>query len=287
MSLACAVAMAAVVTGQGREDGLVSLADAERAFAKLSVRTSQREAFLANFADEGVWFDPGPSNTKAALAKSAAPTSARKRSLDWEPVTGDIALSSELGYTTGPYTLTEDGKTIAEGWFFSVWRRPSGGQWKVVADFGIPVASGSTLRPREFKAAEVHGVRPAGLVGEDAAKTEIETAEREFAERAGRDGLQAACRDRGTDDLRLYRPNDAPLVGRLAAAASMPSLPTRLQWQPSHVSVSTAGDLAYSYGAYAIGSDSGGTATKGFYLHVWKRRPEGWRLAVDVTNVER
>ena len=285
LSVVCACGFITIMAGQAQDKGLDSLANAERAFAKLSVQTSQREAFLANFADDGIWFDPGPSNTRAALTKAAAPSNVPKRTLDWEPVTGDIALSGDLGYTTGPYTASEGGKPVAQGWFFSVWKKSPDGPWRVIADFGIPASSVGALRPQEFRAADVHGVSPAGRVNEDAAKAELALAERDFTERASREGLLAAYRAGGTEDLRLYRPDSAPLVGRIAIGASMPSPPSRLDWSPAHIGMSAAGDLAYTYGAYTSNAEVGGLGARGFYLHVWKRRPEGWRLAVDVTNV--
>jgi ketosteroid isomerase-like protein len=267
------------------ESDIASLAAAERAFARMSVQTSQRTAFLANFADEGVWFTPAPSKTRADLLKTSEPAIPGKRVLDWEPATGDIAASGELGYTTGPYHVIDSGKVTAQGWFFSVWRRTDAGPWRVMADFGIGAPDVGTLRPREFKTAEVRAVRPASTHAEQVSKAELIAAERAFAAQASREGLLAAYRAAATEDVRVYRPDTAPIAGRVSLGASMPTPPARLEWDPQFVGVSNAHDLAYTYGAYTTNQQAAGLGAKGFYLHVWKRRPEGWRLATDVVNV--
>jgi len=139
---------AAAAAAQQKREPLASLVDAERSFARMSVGTTQREAFLAYFAEDGVWFTPAPGNTKDALRKRPAAPAGQVRVLDWDPVTGDVATSGELGYTTGPWIATERGaagvpsKTLATGWFFSVWRFNPETGWKVVADFGGQTQSG-------------------------------------------------------------------------------------------------------------------------------------------------
>lgn len=159
------VGTVAVLGAQGRDRAMVSLVQAERAFAKMSVDTTQRQAFLANFADDGVWFDPGPSNTREALRTpppAAAAAEAAARTLDWEPVNGDMSASGDLGYTTGPWVRTVRGadRPPATGWFFSVWKRQGDGPWRVAADFGIPAPGSGGLRSQEFRQAEVPPVAP-------------------------------------------------------------------------------------------------------------------------------
>lgn len=277
-------AVAGTVAGAPETD-MASLVSAERAFARMSVQTSQRTAFLANFADEGVWFTPAPTRTRGDLLKTAEPATPGTRVLDWEPATGDVAASGELGYTTGPYHVIESGKVTAQGWFFSVWRRTDAGPWRVLADFGVGAPDVGALRPREFKTAEVHAVRPPSMPTEQASKAELMAAERAFAAQASRDGLLAAYRAAATEDVRVYRPDTAPIAGRVSLGTSMPTPPARLEWDTQFVGVSTAQDLAYTYGAYSTNQPAAGLGAKGFYLHVWKRRPEGWRLATDVVNV--
>ncbi len=301
-----ALAAAVVHAGAGSMDSLVQ---AERAFARTSVQTSQREAFLANFADDGVWFSPGPENTKDALRKQPAPAGPPARTLDWEPTTGDVAASGDLGYTTGPYVSTprvsdapansvsgsseagvvdeharqSEARLARTGWFFSVWRWRGDVQWKVAADFGVECPASGPLRPRAFKRAEVRAVRPKAKAGPKVSADEVRAAEVAFAALAGERGLQAAYGEWSTKDVLVYRQGRRPLEGRLAVLSVTPSAPLRLTLQPSHAEASQAGDLGFTYGAYTEAAERG-QPKSGYYLHVWKRLADGWKLAVDVTN---
>jgi ketosteroid isomerase-like protein len=279
------VAAVAVVGAQVRTDALDSLVRAERAFARMSVETSQREAFLANFADDGVWFSPGPANTKDALKKQPVPPGPPTRTLDWEPVSGDVAESGDLGYTTGPYrsSAKASDKAPATGWFFSVWKRAGDGPWRVAADFGIEAPDAGAIRPRPFQRATVRGGAPGPATDAKTSIGQLEAADVAFAEDASAHGFAAAYRARSTDDVLVYRQGVAPVAGSAAVLAFMPAGQVRLAWQPSHAEASHAGDLGFTYGAYTA-SAAGSAEQRGYYLHVWKRVSGGWKLAADVTN---
>jgi ketosteroid isomerase-like protein len=284
------IGVAATVATVGAEQpGTIdSLVQAERAFARMSVVTTMREAFLANFADDGVWFTPGPSNTKDALRKQPVPAAPPDRVLDWEPVTGDVAASGDLGYTTGPYARTSRASAgpSATGWFFSVWTRRRDAVWKVAADFGIEAPAAGPLRPREFRPADVTGIAPRARPDAAAAADELRAAEAAFVEEVRAHGLAAAYTARTTDDVRVYRPGALPVVGRTPAGPAMPAGSSILDWLPSHAQASAAGDLGFTYGAYTVSAADGAAPQRGYYLHVWKRRADGWKLAVEVTNQE-
>ena len=278
-------ATAAVLTAQGGSGTLDSLVKAERAFAKMSVATSQREAFLANCANDGVWFTPGPENTIEAIRRQPAPTGPPPRTLDWEPAIGDIAASGDLGYSTGPYVSTPraaDAPTRT-GWFFSVWRWRSDTRWKVAADFGIEAPTSGTLRPRTFVRSEVRAVKPRVRPAPSASAEELRAADAAYAALASESGLQMAYRTWATKDVLVYRPGVAPVGGRLAVESIMPSAPLRFTLQPTHAEASQAGDLGFTYGAYSEAA-AGRPEARGYYLHVWKRLADGWKLAADVTN---
>lgn len=53
----------------------------------------------------------------------------------WKPLAGDIAVSGELGYTYGTYTLKAD-TVVEQGTYISVWKKDTSGQWKYVLDSG-------------------------------------------------------------------------------------------------------------------------------------------------------
>src|ERR1700674_5265777 len=68
-----------------------SLAAAESAFAAQSVREGMRAAFLAHFADDGVFVRDGWTNANAYLAGRPAPPVV----LDWRPVYTEGAVSRD------------------------------------------------------------------------------------------------------------------------------------------------------------------------------------------------
>jgi ketosteroid isomerase-like protein len=281
---------ASTVAAPQKREALASLVDAERAFARMSVATTQREAFLAYFADEGVWFTPAPGNTKEALRKQPAAAAGPVRVLDWDPVTGDVAASGDLGYTTGPWIATERGaagapaKTLGTGWFFSVWRWNPETGWRVAVDVGVDARHDRALRSQAFRPSEVRGVTPQVPLASQAAADELRAADAEFARRVAAGGWADALQSAATDDVRTYRGGHEPAVGRAAAMTLVAVGARPLTWQPSFALASSAGDLGYTYGAYADGTAS--AMVRGYYLHVWKRVPTGWKLAVDVAKVE-
>jgi len=278
-------ATAAALSAQGGSGTLDSLVKAERAFARMSVATSQRDAFLANFADDGVWFTPGPQNTREAIRSQPAPAGPPARTLDWEPATGDIAASGDLGYTTGPYVSTARASDTPPrtGWFFSMWRWRGDVGWKVAADFGVECPTSGPLRPRTFRRAEVRAVTARPKAGAKASADELRAADAAFAKEASERGLQMAYREWSTKDVLVFRQGSAPTEGRLAVLTVTASAPLRFTLEPTHAEASQAGDLGFTYGACTEAA-GGRPESRGFYLHVWRRLADGWKLAADVTN---
>jgi hypothetical protein len=281
--IVCALALAGAAA-QERPDALASLVAAERAFARMSVETSQRDAFLANFADEGVWFVPAPSNTRADLRKAPVPPGPPQQVLDWEPWTGDVAASGDLGYTTGPWakralTGEPDRRLLDTGWFFSVWEWRADQGWKVLADFGISAPHDGALRALSFQRARVRGAAPPSSEGAGALGVQLRAADVELARQVTDKGWSAALSGMGTADVRVYRDRRPPAAGRDAAARLLPSGSVELRVEPTFARASSAGDLGVTYGAYQS------SAERGYYVHVWKRLGTGWTLAADVSNV--
>ena len=117
-------------------DGPASLAAAETEFGRHSVREDMRVAFLAAFADDGVFVRNGWTNSNAYLRDRPAPPIV----LDWHPQYVEVAKSGELGLSTGPWKITSKADPTlpaSHGQFVSIWRRVGTGPWKVEVDLGI------------------------------------------------------------------------------------------------------------------------------------------------------
>ena len=120
---------------QGVSPALASLVEAERAFARTCVERGVRDSFLAFFADDGIGFQPNLHNAREFLLKQPAPATRPPVTLNWAPIYGDIASTGDLGYTTGPFLLTDNSaekRPGRNGMYFSIWQKQTDGNWKVV-----------------------------------------------------------------------------------------------------------------------------------------------------------
>lgn len=253
-----------------------ALINAERAFAKKSMETNSREAFLAFIADDGVLFTPDPTPGKQALEKQPTPD----YTLDWWPTYSDISRSGDLGWNTGPYVLERDGRA-SYGTFSTVWRKQADGTWRFVADLGAP---GSEAVKR---GGEPGRLDPAKLEKSAAPvdPKEAEAALLDVDRTLGTPGEKPVDEAYGpllAEDVRLMRPGHAPFVGREAAVVRLAEEKGRFSSTPVRGGSSRAGDLGYVYGTYERAGDK---PESGAYLRVWKREPgDSWKLALEVLN---
>ena len=88
------------------------------------------------------------------------------------------------------------------------------------------------------------------------------------------------------DDVRVYREDAFPAVGRKAARALLAKKPGSLTWQPTKAEVAHSGDVGYTYGTYQFKAADGKTSEEGNYLRVWKRQggTGKWKVVLDLLN---
>ena len=263
------------------KDPLRSLVEAEKNFAQMAVEKGIRDAFVANLADDGVVFDPGPVNGKQLYLKRSA-SDAR---LSWEPIFADVASAGDLGYTTGPWEYKQnktDEKPSAYGQFFSVWKRQNDGKWKVVLDCGIdnpaPVnkAPSAEFLPNESSTATKIDLK--------SARRALAAAEKEFNDASAKDA-GAALVSAAAENIRVFRNGRFPAVGRDAAQLMIGYDHGKLTAKRSGGGISRFGDLAYSYGEYSAERQDG--VERGSFVTIWKMSVGGdWKLAADVRKVQ-
>ena len=244
-----------------------TLAEAESAFAAQSVREDMRRAFLANFAEDGVFVRGGWTLARPWLEPRPAPPIV----LDWRPVHVEAARSGELGLSTGPWKLARRDKPdafAAHGQFVSVWRRDAAGAWKVLVDIGI-ANPGEALWDAPLQ------LVPAGTA--PAAET-IEQAERAFAADAARDGPASAYARHGSERLRIYRQGIAPAIGKSGALAALATAADARDWIVEASATARSGDFAYARGRY------GSPPRNGWFLRVWRAEQGAWRIVLDVID---
>ena len=271
-SAACLALLLGACAHQPAMEAAESLAAAETAFAAHSMRADMRVAFLANFADDGVFVRSGWTRSNDYLRDRPAPPIV----LDWRPQYVEVAASGELGLSTGPSKITsrtDAAAAPAYGQFVSIWRRAPGEPWKVEVDLGISHPAPSLWdQPLQARI-----VPPS-----PAASLDLTAAEARFAADAAQQGARAAYRAHGAQDLRYYRSGHAPVASLAGALGSGAMGDERFAWTAERAETARSGDFGYVRGRYA--SAAAPATTLGWYLRVWRRESGGWRVALDVVN---
>ena len=274
VSLALLVAAACAVI-PASDDAAQSLARAERAFAAQSMRSDMASAFLANFSDEGVLVSGGWARARSALAGRPPPPI----DLDWAPAHVEVAASGEIGLSTGPWvrrSRKQPDAPAAHGHFVSIWRRAPNAPWRVEVDIGI--SHPEALAPP----ADVEIAAPcAGAQGDES----LERAEAAFVALSMRAGPAAAYARQAASRLLLYREGHAPFRGKAAALASGRVGDARTVWLAHARSVSRSDEFGYVRGTFADAGDPG--KVLGYFMRVWRREGDHWRIVLDVTNAAR
>jgi len=286
---AATVAVIAVVTSglnvarahdpDATEIALGSLIDAEFAFARMSLEQGIRVAFLANFAADGIVFEPAPTRLHEAWPQRPAPADPLASRLEWQPAQAGVARSGDMGFTTGPFRLTDTRRPgfVRHGVFFSVWQRDKAGVWRVGIDIGITtpeaidfVRVGAAPRPG-------YGARANKAAASEQRKALLAQDTRTVNAENGYAPLLAA-------DVRLHRDGVSPIAGRKTVAQHVAAHAARIEWLPFDVKIARSADMAATYGQFRASGGADG-AKEGYYVHLWLRDAMGrWRLAYDIAT---
>jgi len=122
------------------EGDRAALSNADEEWSKVAA-AKDVEGFTAAVTETGSILPPNtPILTgKEAIRQWASNLTANPGfALSWRPTTVDVANSGDLGYTVGTYELKihdAAGNPVTDrGKYVTVWRKQSGGNWKVVFD---------------------------------------------------------------------------------------------------------------------------------------------------------
>jgi len=265
---------------------LQAMVDTELTFARLAADKGTREAFMTFIADDGVLFRPTAVNGKQWFKEHPAPTSDKRPLLSWYPVFAGVARAGDMGYSTGPWDFKRDfhdEKSVAWGHFLTIWKKQANGEWKFAIDLGIsnpqptqPEAPWSA--PKNYKAP-----KPARGTTTATNTSALLARDREFSNAVLKRGAQAAFTDFAAPDVRLYRDEKFPFMGRELAAAALGASKNVWTWEPIAGDVSSSDDLGYSYGTYKITSGDK-VLEAGNYYRIWKKEGGRWQVLFDLTN---
>lgn len=285
-----ALAASIVAQNNTQANDLKSMVETERAFSRMSQEKGTREAFAAFIADDGILFRPGPVPGKKWMQEHPLPAATTRSWLSWQPIYAVVSRAGDLGYTTGPWefkTDPKDAKPAAFGNFMTVWKKQVDGSWKFALDLGI-----SNPEPKipatawQVPAASQKSSGTFKRINQEVERAALMMLDREFSNVSGGRGGVDAIRHYAALDIRLFRDDKFPFVGKLAAMDALLPLTTEWTWTPTFADVSVSGDLGYSYGVYEL-RDKAGTravAERGNYARVWQKINGFWKVVVDVAN---
>jgi ketosteroid isomerase-like protein len=260
---------------------LNAMADTEREFAKTATVKGWRDAFLDFFADDAIAVGREVTKAKDGLRKQP-PVPFSEFELVWEPRTGDVAASGDLGWLTGPSTSINHAQGTKPGYgcYLSIWRKQPDGRWRVFIDVGASAPAPVPFAPGFTQIA--FGARYAGKDGKETAGKSLAEADREFNGRIAAEGSARAFGGRVTASSRLHRPGFIPIVGTDSIAAWLAENASRATATGGAAEAAAAGDVGYSYGTFETSAPN---PQSGAYVRLWSRDAAGrWWLMVDVAQ---
>jgi ketosteroid isomerase-like protein len=268
------------------ESPLRSMVATERAFAQASADKGTRDSFLMFIADDGILFRPTAVPGKKWLSEHPVPVTENRPLLAWQPIFADISAAGDMGYTYGPWEFKQsryDQQAVRFGHFATIWKKQADGNWRFAIDLGIThpqsaipgspwVPPASAKQPTKFSEVPVTGSREALL-----------SRDRQFSDESSKVGAVAAYKKFSAKDVRLFRNDHFPFVGKSAISEALQGISGALTWQPTAADASRSGDLGYSYGTYEI-KNNGAVTAKGNYMRFWKKQDGEWRVVLDVAD---
>ncbi|HKC62078.1 MAG TPA: nuclear transport factor 2 family protein [Pyrinomonadaceae bacterium] len=281
-----ALAVSAPSQRSNAPSDLQSLVEAERAFARTALAKGTREAFIENLADDAVLFRPRPVAGKKWMEDHTSQPGV----LTWQPIYAFVSSAGDMGYTTGPWEYREksiDEKPVAFGYFVTIWKRQADGGWKVIMDLGTRNPQPQTPAPQLMFPRDYPTNRSSKLsTNAEAERAALLKTEDDFSKLLTTKNTLDSYLSYLADNVRLYRTNNFPVVGKESTRAALDGKIGTLTWQTTKADVSRSGDLGYTYGTYELkaGADLKQTGS-GNYMRIWRKRLGGkWRIVLDLLN---
>ncbi len=277
--LVLAVILMGCDAGQDSSADPMVLVNNEQAFATDVGDLGMRDGFLANITDDGVLFVPQAVNGKAHYEAQKK----RPGLLTWFPIYAEMSSGGDMGWTTGPWEWREDSQNDqaqAAGHYNTIWLLQPDSTWKFVFDMGVAHSSHKGTPPR-LATRTLDPPITGGELTVDEARAEMVQVERTFASASATQGLVTAYVALMANDIRFYRQGEYPIMGVSAVTTALSQVEGVWTWEVNHADISSAGDLAYTFGASRLDHD--GMTSLFSYARIWRRNDNGdWELALDI-----
>ena len=249
---------------------LMQMVNSEKSFAASANSEGITEAFLKYLDDSAKVFERGQ------ILNGREVWSQRKMDsmeLKWYPEFAEVAASGDIGYTTGPseFRLKKGSeKPDHKGYFNSIWRKNSEGEWKVVLDMGTPSPQSEYNESRvEYTDMETTQKVPEKVKKKKAGEDIKDVEEKFIADYADGKGYMKF----GARTARYYRPGNKVAKGHYPYNDTL-----KLSYKNAGTGIATSGDLGYAYGYVEVSGRTGN------YLRVWKKDTKVWRIVLDAAT---
>lgn len=265
-----------LITATAQNKDALKIAHIEKEFAKLSVETNTRNAFINYFADGIIFFRRGEIvDGKQLWEKRKADSS----ELFWYPSYVDIAGSDDIGLSTGPVHYKASRKNQATdnyGYYASVWKKMKDGNWKVIVDLGI-----SDLQPLPKSGLVVYSQIKSNAVKNadtNKIKKQVISLENKLIKNYAAKG-NIAYSNLLSKEARIFRPAKMPYIQKDSLAKFMYSPSTCGSFEMANSIISSTGDFVFIYG-YAKNKEANWN-----YLRIWKNeKNKGWRIVLEMVT---
>jgi ketosteroid isomerase-like protein len=120
-----------------------------------------------------------------------------------------------------------------------------------------------------------------------ATKIDMMETDRDFSLLSEKKGLRKAYSEFIDSNGVLLRPGYKPMEGANALDYIIQSNDSSfvMTWDPKDATLSSSGDLGYTYGVYSLKQKDADTVTYGSYVTIWKRQPDGkWKFVLQSGN---
>jgi ketosteroid isomerase-like protein len=259
------------------EKGII---DAENAFALMSKETNTRDAFIANFDEEGIVFDKSNPVSGKKLWESRKPNNSL---LFWWPVFTDVSSSGDFGYNTGPFEWSADRSGLQPGgfgYFSSVWKKNNEGVWKVAIDIGmsLPSREERSLTPATSKKKPIVSGKKIDFLRE---KSKAMVMDKDYVKKLNAKSVSLIFRYL-SNEIRVHRTGHFPLHS-LDEIHSFPDSREKYYFEHLGGDIASSGDLAYAYGKVNSINKKDQQPVTLNYLRIWKREDgRNWKIVLDV-----
>lgn len=262
--------LCSVLAVAGQTD-LQKLVDAEHAFARFAAEKGTKAAFLANMTPDALIFSPDKANALEYWTARQSNASL----LSWAPNYADISANGILGYTTGNWEFRAKGKNdqpSAFGDFITIWLRQPDGKYKWVVDIGVDHDKPAKYSTEWATATEAKDPNSKNSSAADNANR--------FFEAAAHDKVKKAYEQFAADDIRLYRENKLPFIGKKEAMRAVSSEKGHLKLL-NRSSFFGSADLSYMISSYER-KVNGKIVQRGNFMQIWKFKGGRWQIVLDV-----